>query len=86
MIVAIIVYQILMIGVFGLKKNPTVSALSFPPLLFTITFKILIQLYFERVSNFMELDSQRKEEEERGEDAADEAFLQVGIIIISSRT
>ena len=87
MIVAILVFQILMIGVFGLKENAPVSALSVPPLVFTIIFKIFIGLYFQRVSTPMELDTQEQEkeqedEEKEQEDAADEEFLQVIYIYI----
>ena len=82
MLIAVIVFQILMIGVFGLKKNPVVSVLSLPPLVFTIIFKIVIMLYFERVAKPMELDIVSKEEksEEAGDnikDEAEEEFLEV---------
>ena len=77
---AIIVFQILMIGVCGLKDNAAVSILSIPPLAFTIIFKIVIMLYFERVSKPMEMDNEEEKSEEAEEEAqeeADEEFLQV---------
>ena len=79
---AIVVFQVLMIGVFGLKENAIVSALSVPPLVFTIIFKIVIMLYFEPAASFMELDNQKDEDksgkaEEEGPEEADEEFLQV---------
>ena len=85
MLLAIIVFQILMIGVFGLKDNPIVAPLSVPPLAFTFIFKIVIMMYFERVSKPMQLDNPKDEEksDEAGEDTqeeADEEFLQVKIV------
>ena len=86
MLLAIVVFQILMIGVFGLKENAAVSILSIPPLVFTIIFKIVIMLYFERAAKPMELDNEEEKSEEAGEEAqeeaqqeADEEFLQVKI-------
>ncbi len=72
-----------MIGVFGLKKNAAVSALSIPPLVFTIIFKIVIMLYFERVAKPMELDKEAEKgekDEEESQEEADEEFLQVKTI------
>lgn len=74
-----------MIGVFGLKKNAPVSALSVPPLVFTVIFKIVIMMYFERVSKHMEMDedgetprNEQKSEELASEiEEVDEDFLQV---------
>ncbi|WP_395241610.1 hypothetical protein, partial [Salmonella sp. s51933] len=54
-------------------KNPAVAALSVPPLIFTIVFKIFIGLYLQPVSVSMELDNLSEGEEE---DEADEEFLQ----------
>ena len=73
-----------MIGVFGLKDNAIVAPLSIPPLVFTIIFKIVIMMYFERVSKPMQLDNPKEDEksDEAGEDTqeeADEEFLQVKI-------
>lgn len=75
-----------MIGVFGLKKNAVVSALSLPPLFFTIIFKIVIMLYFERVSKPMELDNEEEKSEKAEEEVQEEAdveFLQVKILVFS---
>ena len=74
MLLAIVVFQVLMIGVFGLKKNPTVAALSVPPLVFTVIFKVFIGLYFQPVSAVMELDNLIDEGEEN---KPDEDFLKV---------
>ena len=82
MLLAVVVFQILMIGVFGLKDNVAVSILSIPPLAFTIIFKIVIMLYFERAAKPMELDNEEEKSEEAVEEAqegADEEFLQVKI-------
>ena len=82
----IVVFQVLMIGVFGLKKNAVVSALSLPPLFFTIIFKIVIMLYFERVSKPMELDNEEEKSEKAEEEVQEEAdveFLQVKILVFS---
>ena len=73
-----------MIGVFGLKDNAIVAPLSIPPLVFTIIFKIVIMMYFERVSKPMQLDNPKEDEksDEAGENTqeeADEEFLQVKI-------
>ncbi|CAB4017129.1 CSC1 ERD4, partial [Paramuricea clavata] len=79
MLLIIVVFQVLMIGVFGLKKNAVVSALSLPPLFFTIIFKIVIMLYFERVSKPMELDKEEEKSEkaeEKVQEEADEEYLQ----------
>ncbi|XP_046854085.1 CSC1-like protein ERD4 isoform X2 [Xenia sp. Carnegie-2017] len=83
MLLAIVVFQILMIGVFGLKKNPEVSALSLPPIFLTIIFKIVIMMYFERVAKPMELDDHKDEESEnkeqnmddKNDDAVDDKFI-----------
>lgn len=86
MLLIIVVFQVLMIGVFGLKKNAIVSALSLPPLFFTIIFKIVIMLYFERVSKPMELDNEEEKSEKAEEEVqeeADEEFLQVRILVFS---
>lgn len=85
MLLAIVVFQILMIGVFGLKKNPEVSALSLPPIFLTIIFKIVIMMYFERVAKPMELDDHKDEESEikeqnmddKNDDAVDDKFIKV---------
>lgn len=73
-----------MIGVFGLKDNPIVAPLSVPPLVFTTIFKIVIMMYFERVSKPMQLDSPKQEEKseedkEEAQEEADEEFLQVQV-------
>ncbi|XP_028397850.1 CSC1-like protein HYP1 [Dendronephthya gigantea] len=55
MVFAVVVFQILMIGIFALKNNPTVSTLSIPPLVLTIIFYIFINMYWKRIATFMEL-------------------------------
>ena len=55
MVFAVVVFQILMIGIFALKNNATVSTLSIPPLFLTIIFYIFVSMYWKRIATFMEL-------------------------------
>ena len=55
MVFAVLVFQILMIGIFALKNNPTVSALSIPPMFMTVIFYIFINMYWTKIATFMEL-------------------------------
>ena len=55
MIFAVVVFHLLMIGIFALKQNPTVATLSIPPLFLTIIFHIFINTYWKKISMYMEL-------------------------------
>ena len=72
MVFAVIVFQLLMIGIFALKNNPTVSILSLPPLFMTILFYIFINMYWKIISLHMELDNSPLLDE-----GVDEEYLQV---------
>lgn len=72
MVFAVIVFQILMIGIFALKKNALVSSLSIPPVFITIVFYIFMNMYWRPISTYMEL-----EDALTSETKVDEKFLQV---------
>ena len=82
MVFAVIVFQILMIGIFALKENATVSALSIPPMFVTIIFYIFINMYWTRIAAFMELTN-FKSTIDKGT-PADEMFLKVILIHLST--
>jgi c-di-AMP phosphodiesterase-like protein len=82
MVFAVIVFQILMIGIFALKKNATVSALSIPPVFVTIIFYIFINMYWTRIANFMELTNFSKLDDDTS--SVDEKFLKVFTILAPS--
>lgn len=69
-----IVFQILMIGIFALKNNASVSTLSIPPLFVTIIFYIFINMYWTRIGSFMELTNFSTLD---GDTSVDEIFLKV---------
>ena len=82
MVFAVIIFQILMIGIFALKENATVSALSIPPVFVTIIFYIFINMYWMRIANFMELTNFSKLDDDTS--SVDEMFLKVFTILAPS--
>ena len=76
MVFAVIVFQILMIGIFSLKENATVSTLSIPPLIMTLIFYIFINIHWKRVSLFMELTNSLTSDYDK---FADAEFLKVNL-------
>lgn len=81
MVFAVIVFQILMIGIFSLKENVTVSTLSIPPLFMTLIFYIFINIYWKRVSLFMELTNSLTSDDHK---FADAEFLKVNWELFTS--
>lgn len=74
---AVVIFQVLMAGIFTLERYYTLSTLMAPLILFTIYWGYAVYHQFEGLSQFVSLSSVC--EVQRGEDSDDVARLRAGV-------